>query len=98
MTLADRELADRLASLPGWTTDGTTLVRLYLFPSFAFAVAFVTCLGVDADTRDHHPDILISHRRVTVTWTTHDAGGITEKDITGARESDRLAAAMGHQD
>jgi 4a-hydroxytetrahydrobiopterin dehydratase len=98
MILSEEDVDERLELLPGWTSTGTSLVRRYTFESFPFAVAFVNCLGMDAEVRDHHPDLLISHKRVTVTWTSHDAGGITEKDFTGVHESDRLAAAMGHRD
>jgi 4a-hydroxytetrahydrobiopterin dehydratase len=96
--LSDAEITERLALLPGWQLTGKSLVREYRFESFSFAVAFVTCLGFDAEVRDHHPDSLISYRRVTVTWSTHSAGGITVKDFVGAKESDRLARAMGFRD
>lgn len=92
---SDTEIEARLRELPGWALAGNRLERQYAFEGFSFAVAFVTCLAMDAEVRDHHPDLLISYRRVTVTWTTHSAGGVTEKDFAGARESDRLAAAMG---
>lgn len=81
--------------MPGWRVEDRALVRQYQFESFPYAVAFVTTLGFDAEARDHHPDLLVSYKRVTVTWSTHSDGGITEKDFTGARESDRLAAVMG---
>jgi 4a-hydroxytetrahydrobiopterin dehydratase len=95
MRLSDEQVAARLVELPGWTAVGQALVRQYRFESFPYAIAFVTTLGFDAEARDHHPDLLVSYTRVTVTWTTHSAAGITEKDIVGASESDRLARAMG---
>lgn len=97
MLLSDEEVRVRIVGLPGWDLVGRSLARQYCFESFSFAVAFVTCLGFDAEVRDHHPDLLISYKCVTVTWTTHSAGGVTEKDLVGAKESDRLAAAMGHR-
>ena len=55
-------------------------------PSRAFpdAVAFVVRLGFDAEAADHHPDILVNYKRVTLTYTTHSEGGLTEKDFDGA--------------
>lgn len=80
-----------LRDLPGWTTDGKALVRQYTFASFPDAIAFATRLAFDAEAADHHPDLLISYRTVTVTWSTHSEGGVTEKDLTGARASDAAA-------
>lgn len=73
-------------------------MRVVTFSSFADALAFVARLGVYAEAVNHHPDILISYTKVTVTWTTHDAGGITPKDEAGAIETDRLAAASSVAD
>jgi 4a-hydroxytetrahydrobiopterin dehydratase len=97
MTLPETEIRERLTTMPGWQLTGHALVRQYRFESFSFAVAFVTCLGFEAEVRDHHPDIHITYTRVTVAWTTHSSGGVTEKDFAGAKESDRVAAAMGHR-
>jgi 4a-hydroxytetrahydrobiopterin dehydratase len=96
MRLSPEQIRERLVDLPGWRVDGVALVREYRFATFPYAVAFVTTLGFDAEARDHHPDLFVSHTRVTVTWTTHSAHAITEKDFIGARESDRLAQVMGH--
>ena len=96
MRLSDDVIRARLEDLPGWRVVGDALVREYRFESFPYAIAFVTTLGFDAEARDHHPDLLVSYKRVTVTWSTHSTGGVTEKDFTGARESDRLAGVMGH--
>lgn len=74
-----------------WSKTDRALSRTIAFPSFADAIAFATRLGFYAERVDHHPDILISYRSVTVTWTTHDVAGVTEKDEAGAAETDRLA-------
>ena len=58
------------------------------------AIAFVTRLAFEAEAHDHHPDMLVSFRNVTVTWSTHSAGGVTEKDVSGARQADRIRAGM----
>lgn len=91
----DRAVVDaRLADLPGWTRHDDAISRLFVCPTFPDAIAFATRLAFEAEARDHHPDLLICYRRVTVTWTTHDAGGITERDLTGARDTDRIASRV----
>ena len=85
----------QLTHLFHWTLDGDAIVRKLTFTSFPDAIAFVTRLAFSAEAADHHPDLLVSYRKVTVTWSTHSAGGITTKDFDGARESDRIAAELG---
>lgn len=77
-----------------WTRTDTALTRTITFPSFPDAVAFATRLGFYAESVDHHPDILISYKKVTVTWTTHDKGGLTSKDEVGAAVTDKLAGVI----
>lgn len=67
-------------------------MKTFRFATFRDAVAFVDRLASSADAADHHPDILIRYRRVILTYSTHSEGGLTEKDVAGAREADRLAA------
>jgi 4a-hydroxytetrahydrobiopterin dehydratase len=74
----------------GWTRDGDALVRSHKFPTFADAIAFVTRLAFHAEQENHHPDLAISYRTVTITWTTHDRGTVTAKDVAGARFVSRL--------
>lgn len=83
LTPAEIELA--LPSLPGWSTDGRSLRRTYVFPGFPEAIAFVNQLVAPAEAQGHHPDIAISYNRVTLSLTTHDAGGLTVKDLALAR-------------
>ena len=77
-----------------WTRSSTALTRTITFPSFPDAIAFTTRLGFYAESVDHHPDILVSFTKVTVTWTTHDEGGITNKDEVGAAITDKLAGVI----
>jgi len=86
--LTDQQIADALASLPGWTREGDALRRQFTFASFPEAVAFVNRLVPHAEGADHHPDLTINYRRVTVLYSTHSDGGITEKDVAGARMAD----------
>jgi 4a-hydroxytetrahydrobiopterin dehydratase len=96
MTLSADEVAVRLARVNGWTADGGAIRRQYIFDGFASAVAFVVRVGFDAEAADHHPDILISnYKKVTLTFTTHSAGGLTEKDFTAAGKADRVFETIG---
>lgn len=92
--LEDHEIDTALANLPGWERGGDALVRTFTVAGgFSDAVAFVARLAAEADRADHHPDIAISWNRVTVSWSTHSAGGITERDVAMARITDTIAAA-----
>jgi 4a-hydroxytetrahydrobiopterin dehydratase len=86
--LTDAQIDDALRRLPGWTREGAALVRQFTFASFPEAVAFVNRLVPHAEAADHHPDLVVNYRRVTVRWSTHSDGGITEKDVAGARMTD----------
>jgi len=84
----------RLESVPGWALDGDAIRRKFTFAGFPDAVAFVVRLGFEAEAADHHPDILVNYKRVTLTYSTHSAGGLTEKDFAGAAKANELAGAM----
>jgi 4a-hydroxytetrahydrobiopterin dehydratase len=79
-----------LAKHPEWARDGEALVRSFKLADFASALAFAVKLGMVAEKRDHHPDILIGWGKARVLWTTHDAGGITQLDLDLAEASDKL--------
>src|SRR6266550_1391001 len=88
-TLSREEIARRLQSLHGWTLDGNAIKKQYTFRDFPEAVGFVDRLVPIAQAADHHPDILISYKRVTLTYSTHSEGGLTDKDFDGAVAADR---------
>jgi 4a-hydroxytetrahydrobiopterin dehydratase len=93
---ARRLCASRRGNTPvvdGWGEQDDALVREFELPSFPAAIEFVDRLAELAESEDHHPDIDIRYRRVTVRWTTHSAGGITEKDREMAERTSALAAA-----
>lgn len=75
----------------GWEERGEALEREFELPSFAEAIAFVNRVAELAEAENHHPDIAISYRRVTLRWTTHSAGGITDRDRALAERSATLA-------
>jgi 4a-hydroxytetrahydrobiopterin dehydratase len=90
--LAREEIDRRLTSLDGWRLEGKALVKQFTFTGFPEAVAFVNRLVPGAEKADHHPDITINYRRVTLSYSTHSEGGITPKDFDGARMADGVAA------
>jgi 4a-hydroxytetrahydrobiopterin dehydratase len=90
-TLSRAEAEQRLKDLHGWTLDGDTIRKQYTFANFPAAVDFVNRLVPEAEAADHHPDILINYRRVTLTYSTHSEGGLTTKDFDGAAAADRRA-------
>jgi 4a-hydroxytetrahydrobiopterin dehydratase len=90
--LSADEVTKRLAQYPGWSVKNDSIVRTFALPSFADAIAFVTRVAFDAEAADHHPDLQVSYKKVTVTWSTHDAGGLTDKDFAGAKQADSAAA------
>ena len=89
--LSPTEIENRLKKLSGWTRDGDAIRKQFTFAGFAQAIAFVNKLAPVAEAADHHPDILINYKRVTLTYSTHSEGGLTDKDFAGAAAADRLA-------
>jgi 4a-hydroxytetrahydrobiopterin dehydratase len=89
--LTDDAIRLAMDRVPGWELQGDAIRRQFTFDGFPGAIAFIVRLGFAAEAADHHPDILVSYKRVTLTYSTHSAGGLTEKDFAGAAEADRLA-------
>ncbi|MDI9404200.1 MAG: 4a-hydroxytetrahydrobiopterin dehydratase [Limnohabitans sp.] len=93
--LSEPEITARLDVLPEWSQPGEEIQRTYRFADFVGAMAFVDRIADEAERVQHHPDILIRYSRVTLSLSTHDAGGITEKDFEFAHAADRMATASG---
>jgi 4a-hydroxytetrahydrobiopterin dehydratase len=91
MKLSQADIDQRMKELRGWTLQGDEIVKQYTFKNFPEAIAFVSRLAPEAEAADHHPDILINYKRVTLTYSTHSEGGLTDKDFAGAAVADRLA-------
>ncbi|MEX2221591.1 MAG: 4a-hydroxytetrahydrobiopterin dehydratase [Candidatus Rokuibacteriota bacterium] len=89
--LADAEIDQRLAALPGWTVKDGKLHRELTFADFAQAFAFMTDVAREADALDHHPEWFNVYNRVVIDLATHDAGGITTLDFELARRAEDLA-------
>ena len=92
--LSQTQIDEALKTLDGWTLEGNAIRKQFTFKGFSEAVAFVSRLVPDAERADHHPDITINYRRVTLSWSTHDEGGLTAKDVAGANMADGHARAQ----
>jgi len=90
--LSHADVDQRMKGLSGWTLMGDEIQKQYTFKGFPEAIAFVNRLAPAAEAADHHPDILISYKRVTLTYSTHSEGGLTDKDFAGAAAADAIAA------
>jgi 4a-hydroxytetrahydrobiopterin dehydratase len=92
--LSDADVQSRLADHPEWSELNGAIQRTLQFANFIEAMRFVNRVADAAESMDHHPDLLIRYNKVTLTLSTHDAGGITDKDFTLARQVDALGAAV----
>lgn len=83
-----------LHNLPGWqkSSDGKAIHKHYKFSNFVEALAFVNKLGAIAEGHNHHPDLTLGWGYVGVTFTTHDIGGLGEKDLLLAEKTEALCA------
>ena len=92
------QLAAALAVLPAWRHDaeGSAIARSFKFADFAQAFAFMTELAIAAEKRDHHPDWSNVYNRVEIALSTHDAGGITERDTAFAHHADEVYRRFQH--
>jgi 4a-hydroxytetrahydrobiopterin dehydratase len=79
--LSDADVQSGLAQLSGWERTGDEIVKTYECASFADAIAFVVRVGFLAEQADHHPDIDVRWTKVRFALTTHDAGGLTRRDL-----------------
>jgi 4a-hydroxytetrahydrobiopterin dehydratase len=80
-----------LKTVPRWKKTGSAIVRTFVFKDFPAAIRFVNAVARLAEKAWHHPDIDIRWNKVTLTLTTHDAGGLTQKDFALAAQFDRKA-------
>ena len=85
--LTDLQVNEGLARLPGWSREGDRIVRDFQFVDFVAALGFIAQVGALAERANHHPELTNSYNRVHVALSTHDAGGLTDRDL-------RLAEAI----
>ena len=84
--LSEAEILERLPKAKDWERHGDMLVRSWQFPSFRRAMEFVNQVAAISEKADHHPDMIVSYRNVRMELSTHDAGGLTERDFTLAAQ------------
>ncbi|MBI3811542.1 MAG: 4a-hydroxytetrahydrobiopterin dehydratase [Nitrospirae bacterium] len=86
--LSTTEIQQKLKELDGWRQEDDSIKKQYVFESFMPAVQFVNRVAGKAEAADHHPDITILYRKVTMVLSTHSEGGLTEKDFALAKQID----------
>lgn len=91
MSLNQTEIEQKIATIPEWKQEGQSITRTFKFKNFVQAIAFVNQLVEPAEAAGHHPDIAISYNQVTISLTTHDAGGLTQMDFDLAQTISKLA-------
>jgi 4a-hydroxytetrahydrobiopterin dehydratase len=90
--LDDASLASQLAALPGWAHLADRIAKTFRFANYHETIAFVNAVAWIAHRADHHPDLSVHHNRCIVSWSTHDAGGITQSDVICAARVEQLTA------
>jgi len=88
--LTAKQVSVRLQAIPNWSKRAQTIFRAFKFGGFLNSIAFVNRIARKAQKINHHPDIDIRFNQVTLKLTTHDEGGLTEKDFSLARQCDEV--------
>jgi len=88
--LSDEQVSERLAGLDGWTREGDSIVYVATLADFKAAMLYVGAVAYLAESANHHPDITIGWNKVTLTLSTHSAGGLTAKDFALAEQISKL--------
>ena len=89
--LSDSEVQQAVQQLPGWKKNRNSIERLFQFGSFVQAMEFANQIAEAAEAVNHHPDILISFNKVTLTLMSHDSGGVTQRDLKMAARINELS-------
>ncbi len=87
--LSEAEITERLRRLSGWSREGGAIRKQFTFPKFADGIRFVDRVAAAADALDHHPDMDIRYTAITMTLSTHSAGGLTARDFELAERIER---------
>jgi 4a-hydroxytetrahydrobiopterin dehydratase len=90
-SLSAAEITQALTELPGWSLQNGELRRTFEFADFLAAIRFVNAIAALAEEAGHHPDIDIRYNKVALALVTHDAGGITAKDVSLAAQIGKVA-------
>jgi 4a-hydroxytetrahydrobiopterin dehydratase len=89
--LSDTDVSQRLATIPGWKLEAGKLRREFVLADFVAAFGFMTRIALLAEKADHHPEWFNVYNKVQIALTTHDAGGISERDFKLAAQINALA-------
>jgi 4a-hydroxytetrahydrobiopterin dehydratase len=89
--LEENQIASAMTTVPEWNRQGDAIARTFQFKDFPAAVKFVDAMALLAEQAWHHPDIDIRWNKVKLVLTTHDAGGLTQRDFDLARQFDQLS-------
>ena len=93
--LSDPEIEQSAATLTGWQVQQGALVRTFQLPSFAHAVLMIGAVGQLAEAAGHHPDLALhGYNQLTITLTTHSAGGVTQLDVEMAHRISGVTASL----
>jgi 4a-hydroxytetrahydrobiopterin dehydratase len=90
--LSGAELHQAVEDLAGWSAHGDTIERVFEFPNFVEAMGFVNRIAEAAEAVNHHPDITINYNKVKLSLTSHDSGGVTQRDLRMAGKINELSA------
>ncbi len=88
--LSDIAIQRELGSLPGWSRRGEVITKTFQFRNFMLGIDFIRSVAEAAEAASHHPDIDIRYTKVVLSLSTHDSGGITQKDLDLAKAIERL--------
>ena len=95
MKFTDAQIEEALAALEGWKRDGSTIAKTYEFADFRSALAFMDRAAGPIEEMDHHPEWTNVYNKVEVRLSSHDVGGVTDRDVQLATVLERVAAAAG---
>ena len=93
--LNSEQIAQKLRALPGWEYKNNAIGKMFKFKAYLHGIEFVQKVAAIAEAADHHPDITINYTRVTFSCTTHDAGGVTDRDF---KLADNIEIAFSARD
>jgi 4a-hydroxytetrahydrobiopterin dehydratase len=88
--LTESQIAERLKSLSGWEAKANAISRTFDFKNYYETMAFVNATAWISHREDHHPDLEVGYNKCKVTYSTHSAGGVTEKDMECAAKIEQL--------
>ena len=89
--LSDSQVEKALENLPGWAQEGNAIKREFQFSDFVAALGFIAQVGVLAERSNHHPELTNVYNKVSIALSSHDVGGITERDLNLAQEINERA-------